>query len=389
MKPDRTFYWDQAATARPKSPEAVEDFRVYMEAHTANPRRGAYTAARDVAEMVATARGAVADFVELPPDGHVVFGSGTTDALNLAIFGYLNPGDHVIASAFEHNSVLRPLRLLEKRELVHVDYVEPDDDGAVSPASILNFLRTNTRLVCVAHASNVVGNLQDLRAIGRALQGTDTCLLVDAAQTAGLVPIEMETWGAHLVVFSGHKGLRTVPGIGCLAVAPSLELGPLKVGGTGGSNPFEIAPSTMPTRLEPGSLNTAGIYLLSCALGRLTRAEILRRSGLGQELRARLLRDVGSLDGVRLTAVHGKSPVPVLSVEFLELPAAVAAAALDEEFAIEVRGGFHCAPLAHRWMGTVDQGTVRLSPPLWTTEEEVCYVLNALESIVKYARRGA
>jgi selenocysteine lyase/cysteine desulfurase len=386
MKSPRKLHWDQAATARPKSVETARDFQEYLELCTANPHRGMYEAARVASEMVDRAREKLAEFVNLPLGGHIVFSGGTTDALNLAILGGLNQGDHVIATVLEHNSVLRPLRWLEMRKIINVDYVEPDDSGAISPVRIANLLRDNTRLVCVSHASNVVGNVQDLAAVGQALTGSKAWLLVDAAQTAGIVPLEMEAWEAHLVVFSSHKAMQSIPGVGCLAVAPEVELRPQRVGGTGSLDPFEIFPAELPMRLEAGTLNSAGIFLLNRAVERLPRVELLAKSAKGRELRDRILRALSGLEGLRLTAPHGESPVPVISVEIPGLPAAAVAAALDEEFGVEVRSGFHCAPLVHRWMGTLKHGSIRLSPPFSASADEIEFVISAMGRIAEQAR---
>lgn len=375
-KAESLFYWDQAATCRPRCPELARDFQDYMEDLTANPGRGFYRSARRAMRLVEEARAEMAEFVAAPERTRIIFTAGVTDGLNVAIQGLLGRGGHAIATAYEHNSVLRPLKRLKERGLIELDIWKPGPGGQLRVEDLRALLRDETRLVCMVHASNVVGTILPVEQAGRVLARTGACLLVDAAQTAGVLPLNMADCHIDVLVFSAHKGLGSVTGVGCLALSEKAEVEPVRFGGSG-ADVYETVPEDSIRALEPGSLNVMGIHFLLRAVRRCTREFLLRRRTRARKLRSSMLEAFRGVPGVELLGGAGEG-LPVLSLKTLYQQPGAVADMLDGDFNIEARAGHHCAPLIHEIFGTQIHGTLRLSPPLSTTDEEIQFVRGAL-----------
>lgn len=376
------IYLDNAATTFPK-PESV--YRTIDETHRrrgVNPGRGAYRAAVELGREVARARETLARFFGVKNPSRIVFVYSATDGLNMALKSTLDPADHVVSTAAEHNAVIRPLHALEKERGVRVTWVPCDAQGAVDPGEIREAVGPKTRMIAMTHASNVVGTVQPIEEVGRIAGEKKILFLVDAAQTAGALPIDVEAIGIDLLAFPGHKGLLGPQGVGGLYVREGLEIRTWREGGTGTKSEDADQPEEFPDHLEAGTGNTSGI------LGLRAGVEFLLEKGPGsviaheRKLLARLLEGIGGLRKLRLYGT--KSPersVSTLSFNVDGFEPAEVGAILDQNFDIACRTGLHCAPLIHERIGAGRGGTVRLSPGPFTTASEIDAAVAALREI--------
>lgn len=395
------YYLDNASTTWPK-PEPVYEFMdEFFRRYGVNPGRSGYEMALEVEKMTVETRRMLAAFFGFSGDfQRVVFTQNATDSLNIALHGLLRPGDHIVTTRTEHNSVLRPLHALERQGIIETTYVEHDEWGFVDPIRIESAVRANTRLVVVNHASNVLGTLQDLAAIGRVVAGTGAMLVVDTCQSAGVVPIHCDEMHIDVLTFTGHKGLYGPTGIGGMIVADHVDIRPQRVGGTGVDSNNPEHPAAYPHHLEAGTLNIPGIAGLNAAqkwfadLG--TRAGIPEPSHREACLAAQaaihdqehaLLRKLE--DGFRSTpnvAVYGprgdQPRVATLSIGFDKLPANQAGDILDADYHLCIRPGLHCAPLIHRDAHTIEhEGLVRFSLGYFNDEEDIAQAIKAVGEI--------
>lgn len=376
----RTVYLDNAATSHPK-PEPVYAAVDSALRAGANPGRGGHLLTLAAGRLLFEAREAVADFFGISDSGRVAFTSGATEALNIALFGLLRPGDRVVTSTMEHNAVTRPLRVLEERG-VRVAKVPADRRGFVDPDALFEACREPTRMVVLSHCSNVTGTLQEIGEIGLRCRREGIVFLVDAAQSAGLFPLHAEAMGIDLLAVPGHKGLLGPPGTGFLYVREGLRLTPLIYGGTGGNSHSDLPPEEMPERLESGTLNTPGIAGLKAAVDFLRAEGIASVRARETEHMERLLRGLSCVEGVELYGpldprLHGGA----LSFNLAGRDPSEVGFLLDRDYGIAVRVGLHCAPDAHRTIGTYPRGTVRVSPGFFTTAGEIDHFLAATAAL--------
>jgi len=384
-------YLDNAATSWPKPTQVLEAMANFASHIGANPGRSGHRLSVEAGRLICDARDTIAKLFNLEDPMHVVFGLNATDGLNLAIRGTVTTGDHVITSSMEHNSVMRPLRGLEK-EGVEVTVVQCSNEGFLDPADIVPAIKPNTRLIIMNHGSNVVGSLLPLREVGRIAREHDIRFAVDAAQTAGVIPIDFKTDHVDLVAFTGHKGLLGPQGTGGLAIADHLaekDLRHLRSGGTGSRSEFEVQPEFFPDKYESGTMNTVGLaglaagvqYILDQGIDNIREKEMRHTRKLIEGLDA--IPDVilyGAKDPQRQTAT--------LSFNIGDMSQSDIGLILDEDYDIMVRVGLHCAPLAHRTLGTFPRGTVRLAPGCFTTDEEIGAVLKAIREIAENKGRA-
>lgn len=376
------IYLDNAATSWPKPPAVRTALADSLVDYGANPGRGGHSFSLRTARMVLQARQALAAHFGSPAPERWIFTSGATDSLNLALAGLLRPGDHVIASSWEHNAVARPLHRLAQQG-VQVSFLE--QPPAEIAAEIASQLRPNTRLVALAHASNVTGLVQPLDEVIAVCRAAGCRLLVDAAQTAGLLPIDVRA-GIDLLALPGHKSLYGPPGIGVLYVAPGVELQPSRVGGTGSHSESLEQPAVLPDQLESGTLNTPGIYSLWAGL-QFVQAE--GQSSLLQRelaLAQRLVAGLREIPGLQVYHWDGGAQVPVVACNLLGVDSGQVALALDRSWQICARAGLHCAPLAHQQLGTLQQGAVRFSLGAFNTAEEIGQTISAMAEIAHELR---
>ncbi len=382
MSDPSLIYFNQAATSWPK-PEVVMQAVDQALRQGGNPGRGNHGLALAAAHRVESAREAVARFLGLKDPSRLIFSFNATDALNMALFGVLRPGDRVLFTPLEHNSVLRPLQVLRRRRGIHLQELPLGQEGHLDLDQAGRLLQRRTRLVVVNHASNVTGQIQDVRRLGELARREGALLLVDAAQTAGVLPFALDELQADMLAFTGHKGLLGPTGTGGLCLAAGLELDTWRVGGTGNLSHQELPPQLLPERLEAGTHNVCGLAGLEASvtyLGGLEPGEVLRHES---RLRERLYRGLLDIPGVRpVGPPPTAASIGVLSLLVEGMDPALVEYRLEKECGIICRTGLHCAPRAHRSWGTFPRGTVRLSPGWFNTEAEVDAVVQALGKVV-------
>ena len=378
------IYLDNAATSFPKPPavpEAVFDFMIRV---GANPGRSGHRLSVEAERIRYEARERIARLFNHADPQRVVFTANVTAALNLVLLGMIEPGDRVVVTGMEHNAVMRPLRFLEQRG-ASVTLVDAASDGTVDPDDIARALDTPTRLVCTLHASNVIGTIVPIGDIGRICRDRGVPYLVDAAQTAGCVPIDLQRDPVDILAFTGHKGLLGPTGTGGLVISPAFDeklIRPLIFGGTGSRSEEEYQPEFLPDRFESGTANIAGIAGLSAGvdfiLSRGVDAIRAHESGLA----GLLIEGFTAIEGVTVYGVSDPARrTAAVSFRIAGADNAVAAHRLSEEFEIMCRAGLHCAPRAHKTIGTFPEGTVRLSIGPFNTAADIDAALAAVATI--------
>lgn len=377
-----TIYLDNAATSFPK-PEGVSDrMKYYLDHVGANVNRSVYTAAQEAGLVTLTLRQRLAGLFHFPePPTHVILTPGATAALNTLLSGLLRPGDHCIVSSMEHNAVMRPLLRLPG---VEVSRIPCDGEGFADLDALPGLFRPNTRLVLVAHGSNVCGTVQDAEAIGRVCAERGVPFALDAAQTAGHYPIDFQAFRLSAMAVPGHKGLLGPGGVGALLLTDQLaqRITPLIAGGTGSASDSEYLPPYLPDKFESGTANIPGYYGWEAALRFVEERGIAALRQHEATLCARFLAGLAEIPHVRLCGTRDtERRVGVISVDFPRRDNGDVAYALETEYGILTRCGLHCAPSAHKTLGTFPQGTVRFSLGFANTEGDVDTALEAIRSL--------
>jgi cysteine desulfurase family protein len=377
-----TIYLDNAATSFPKPPHVSKHMEEALHTYAANPGRGSHQLSMRASRTVFETRLKLAKLFNIKNPDNISFTQNATEALNLAILGHLNPGDHAITTTLEHNSVRRPLEYMKQHHNVDITYVPADAHGRIEAADIEHVIRPNTKLIAVTHGSNLTGTLLPVTEIGAIAQHHNIPLLVDVCQTAGVYPIDVEAMNISLLAFTGHKSLYGPQGTGGLYIHPQLDIRPLMHGGTGGYSELLEMPSTRPDRYEAGTRNTVGIAGL---LGGLT---FLEETGLTtirhheETLTTSLHEGLTAIPGVTVYGPPlGEPRVPIVSFSIEGFESHEIGFILDRNYGICVRSGLHCAPLAHETVGTVEQGLVRVSLGYFNTAADVEALLAAVRDI--------
>ena len=376
------IYLDNAATTLHKPPQVMD---AVVRAMTAmgNAARGAHGGALEAARTVYNTRVKLARLFGCPRPDHVIFTANSTEALNIAISGLIRPGDHVITTDCEHNSVLRPLYRLEEGGAA-LDVVPADRLGRVAYEDLEALLRPDTRAVVCTHASNLTGNVLDIARIGEMARRRGALLIVDASQTAGALPIDMETMGIDVLCFTGHKGLMGPEGTGGLCVRPGVEIEPWKVGGSGVHSYDRRQPREYPTRLEAGTLNGHGIAGLSAALDFLQEVGLEAIEAKERALMDRFYQAVSAMDGVTVYGDFSQARrSAIVALNIRDYDSAAVSDELSETYGVATRPGAHCAPRMHRALGTTDRGAVRFSFSWFNTQEEVDEAIRAVGQLAE------
>lgn len=376
------IYFDNAATSFPK-PQGVSDrMKEYLDQIGAPMGRSVYGAAQEVGLVALTLRERLSRILDFPASPtQVLLMPGATAALNQAICGFLRPGDHCLVSAMEHNAVMRPLRILESQGVLF-DRIPCAADGSLQMDTIQSLIRPNTRMLVMAHASNVCGTVQNAKAVGAICQKHRIAFVLDAAQTAGHYPVSFADFGLSALAVPAHKGLLGPSGIGALLVTKEFaaQLTPLLAGGTGSASDSELLPSYLPDRFESGTPNVPGIFGWEQALRFIEETGVVALQAHEAALTNRFLSGLTALSGLRICGKPNLSDrVGVLSVQFLTADQGTAAAFLEEEAGILTRCGLHCAPSAHKTLGTFPEGTVRFSLGPFTTARDVDAAISAID----------
>lgn len=383
------IYFDHAATSWPKPEPVLAAMTRFLRERGANPGRSGHGLSIEAGRVVYGARERVARLFSLGDPLSVVFTKNATEALNLALFGLLLPGDHVVTSTMEHNSVLRPLRCLEGRG-VSVTRVACASDGTLDPDDVGRALTGATKLVVLGHASNVVGTFCPVTEIGQMTGERGVLFCVDAAQTAGVAPIDLGAMRVDLLAFTGHKGLQGPPGTGglCIGEGARGRLRPLLYGGTGSDSDSDVQPEFLPDALEAGTLNGVGLAGLAAGVDLVEATGVPAIRERERALTAQLLAGLAELPRVRVFGPRDAARQVAIAAFTVEgLPCSEVAAALEQRRGICCRAGLHCAPLAHRQLGTFPEGTVRFSLGPSNCEGEVTMALEALREIIEDGER--
>lgn len=373
-----SVYLDNSATSFPKPESVYQAVDHAMREVGVSPGRGGYRRSLDASRLLFQARESIAGLFAIQDSSRVVFTHNATEALNMAIRGTLNNGDHVITTSMEHNSLLRPLYLM-RQQGVEVTIVEADGNGVVDPADIRRSLRPETRMIAAGHVSNVSGTIQSIDVFGEIAREAGVMFLVDAAQSAGNIPIDVVRTGIDLLAVPGHKGLLGPQGTGFLYAAPSVSLKPLLVGGTGGHSTLEDQPDSFPDGFEAGTHNLPGIAGLKAGVEFVQQQGV---SDIGEKERNLVKTIADRFSSIESIKVYGRA-VPefcggLLSFTSDTVDPSSLAFMLDQHYEIAVRAGLHCSPTAHRTLGTFPAGTVRVSPGYFSTSSDVAIFCDAV-----------
>ena len=378
------IYLDNGSTSFPKAPGVGKAMADFIEKVGVNIGRGGYEEAYSAAEVVLDTREKLCRLFHFDQPENVIFQSGITAAMNVLLKGFLKPGDRVLTTSMEHNAVMRPLRQLEESG-VEVVLIPCRGDGTLDFEALIDLATPGTRALVMTHASNMCGTVMPVKEVAEYCQTLGIWTIVDCAQTAGILSIDMEDWGVDAIAFAGHKGLLGPQGIGGFLITDDLaaEVDPLLSGGTGSISHLETVPEFLPDRFEPGTQNLPGIFGLHAALTYLEQTGIDANREHEMACTARLLEGLSRLKGIRIvgrTQLTGRTAV--VSVEFLHMDNADAAFLLEDKYGIMTRCGLHCAPRAHMTVGTFPQGTVRFAPGRETTVAEIDAAIAAVKEIL-------
>ncbi len=380
------IYLDNAATSWPKPPEVLKAMTDVLERAGGNPGRSGHRLSIAAARVIYDAREGIARFFGISDPLRVIFTSNATHAINLVLRGMLKPGDHVVTSSMEHNAVMRPLRHLEQQG-IRLSMVPCTADGTLDLGGIARVANSTTRLVVMTHASNVVGTLLPVAEIASLAHRAGALLLVDAAQTAGAIPIDMKVMGIDLLAFTGHKELQGSPGIGGLVISDNVDVSqiePLIRGGTGSRSDSEEQPDDLPDKFESGTANLAGIAGLGAGLEWITNRGIEEIREHMKKLSRTLIDGLSAIPGIKIYGtLYPERSVAIVSFTVTGKQVSEVGLRLDAEYGVLSRVGLHCAPAAHKTIGSFPEGTVRLAPGVFTTMDEVQQTIQAISRVVR------
>ncbi len=378
------LYFDNAATSWPKPESVYSSAENQMRNAFGNPGRSGHTRTLEADRLLYKTREAVAGLFNINDPARIAFSLNATDALNTALKGYLEEGYHVIHTAMDHNSVLRPLGRLCKEGKITTTTIPCSTKGYPDLDFLDNAFKPETRLLVINHASNVTGTLAPLKDMIITAHKHNAFVLIDAAQTAGSMAIDVEDFDIDMLAFTGHKGLLGPTGTGGLYVKPGINLKPLREGGTGSQSELDSHPESMPERLEAGTLNSTGLA------GMLKGIEYILDRGLGNikehesNLRKYLYNSLAELPGINLYGpAAGDESSCIVSATISNTDSGEIGYILESSYNVLCRTGLHCAPLAHKALGTFPEGTIRFSPGIFTSKEDVDYLVKSMKEILK------
>ena len=380
----REYYFDNSATSNPKPQCIIEKVQKAIIELNGNPGRSGYKKAVKIDREIYNTRVKIAEFFNIKNPLQIAFTSNASESLNFAIKGAGFHDCHIITSVLEHNSVLRPLHYLEDEKNVTLSFLEPVDTTEELIKNLSSLLRKDTKAIVINHISNVTGYIYDIEAIGNFCKENNLLFIVDTSQSAGFAGINVEKQNINILCFTGHKSLFGIQGTGGIYVEEGLILNPLLEGGTGSFSKLPRQPKTMPELLECGTLNTPGILSLSAGIDFINSVGLNKIREHEYNLTKLFIDKISNLENIIIYGDKDKFRGPVVSINIEGITSSDFAAILDEEFNICTRSGFHCAPLAHKYLGTYDYGCVRFSFGYFNTEEEILYAADAIKEISKY-----
>jgi len=380
----KEVYLDNATTTWPKPPSMIQAMIDFNENIGANPGRGAYKKAIRSSEIVFNAREELAQMFSIDDATRLMFCINCTAGTNAIFWTMLNEGDHVVFSSMEHNAVLRPIYELKRQKGVEFSMAQASGEGIVSPEEVRKQIKKNTKMIAVLHASNVCGAINPITEIGKIARENNILFMVDSAQTAGSFSIDVRRDNIDLMAFSGHKGLMGPLGTGAFYITPELNPPPFMCGGTGTLSHLETMPDFYPERFEPGSQNIIGLSGLLASIRFINDYGMDKYARHKQNLAKRMIDGISQIKGVHYFGPKNMDEnCGVVSVNIDGVPTDKAGARLYSEFGIMTRAGLHCAPHAHKTLGTFEKGTVRFSFGMFNTEEDIDWALTALGEISK------
>ncbi|MBU3210231.1 aminotransferase class V-fold PLP-dependent enzyme [Clostridium algidicarnis] len=379
-------YLDNAATTYPKPPSVHTEMLTYFTNIGASPGRGSYSSALESSRLIYKCRESLCELFNFSKPENVIFTYNVTASLNMLIKGVVKKGFHVITTSMEHNSSLRPLFQLKDNLDIDLDILQCDNNGILNIDEFENLIKPTTKLVVINHASNIIGSIQPIEAIGRICSKNDIFFIIDAAQTAGVIDIDFEKVGCSALAFTGHKSLLGPPGIGGFLVSDKLSeaCDPIITGGTGSLSSSVYQPSFLPDKFESGTMNTPGV------MGLLAGIEYINSKGMGsiKEIEDNLcdlfINSILNMDKVKLYGLKSsKNRTAVISLNFNDIDSSEVSYILDSEFGIMTRTGLHCAPLAHKTIGTYPEGTLRFSIGPFNDKKDITYTIDSLYKILR------
>lgn len=375
------IYLDNAATSFPKPNSVYQSMMVAMKEYGANPGRSGHRLALQAGRAIYETRELLAKLFNIQNPMNIIFTNNATEGLNIGIKGLLKPGDHVITTSMEHNSVLRPLIALEKVG-IKTTIVQCDEVGRVSLEAIESSITEDTRLIVTTHASNVTGTIFPIKDIGTIAKRHDIIYMVDAAQTAGLYDIDVEDMGIDILVFPGHKSLLGPQGTGVMYIREEIDITQLKEGGTGSKSDLLIQPEFLPDKFESGTPNTPGIVGLGAGIRYILDKGMENIRKHEKDLTRYFITELKKIDKVKIYGTCDvETQAPVVSINIGDEDSSEVSYVLDKAFDIAVRPGLHCAPLAHKTIGTFEQGVVRFSIGPFTTNDDIEKAIEAVRKI--------
>lgn len=381
------IYLDNAATSYPKPDVVYEEIEKCMRTYCANPGRGGHTMSITAAKAVVEAREIISKFFNIDNPLRLCFTKNATEALNTAIKGHLKPGDHVITTSMEHNSVIRPLKALEKQSKIELTIVKGKKYGQIDIYDIVRNIKKSTAMVACTLSSNVNGVIMPIYEIGKVTRERGIAFLVDAAQGAGCVDVDVKKMNIDMLAFPGHKGLMGPQGTGGLYVREDIKVTPLMEGGTGSNSESFLQPEFMPDLLESGTINTPGIIGLGYGIRFINSMGRENIKYFKHLLLERLYEGLRDIKGVKLYSSNDKNKNSgIIALNIKEMDSTEVSYILDKKYRIATRAGLHCAPLAHKTLNTLKTGVVRLSLGCFNTVNEIDLTIDAIRKIAE--RKG-
>ena len=376
----KIIYFDNSATSFPKPEEVYKAAEKAMRVYGANPGRGGHRMAVEASKEIFKVREKVANLFNIKDPLRIAFTQNSTYALNFAIKGCINKKGHVITTALEHNSSLRPLFSKRDSGELELELIYPEKNGEISIEKIIESIKEDTIAVVVNHISNVTGTIVDIGKIGKVTREKGVMLIVDVSQSSGYLDIDVERDGIDILCFTGHKSLYGLQGSGGIYIREGIDFIPIIEGGTGSFSKLERQPLVMPEGLEAGTLNTLAIISLGVGIDFIQKVGIENIREHEDRLKQRFLEEVKKISEIEVYGSDRRGPVVTLNIKGID--SGDLAAYLDEEYGILVRGGLHCAPKIHETIGNGENGGVRFSFGFFNTDEEVDYAIKALKEIV-------
>lgn len=382
----RQVYCDNGATSFPKAPKVGDAIKEYIESVGGNVNRGTYSSAINAGFVVLETREMIAELFGFDKPENVVFTRNITESLNTIIKGLLKDGDHVIVSSVEHNAVMRPLVKLEETKNVEFTRVQCNKLGEIDLNDIENAIKDNTKAIIMTAASNVCGTALPIKEIGDICKKNNIIFVVDAAQTAGVFDMNMKDMNIDILCFTGHKGLLGPQGVGGFLIKDEVvdKVDSFIEGGTGSKSDEEIQPSYMPDKFESGTPNIPGIYGLNASLKFIKEVGVDNIHKKEMILTEKFIKGIEEIDERFIVGKRDiENRTAVVSLDFIGMDNGIICHELDSTYKISTRPGMHCAPSAHKTLGTFPQGTVRFSFGYFNTEDEIDYVLDSIKKVIK------